>query len=231
MQDEAVVPDDWRLPPVRNAGELVFAQLRERIIGGDIPHGTRLSEAQIAARMGVSRTPVREALTRLLAAGLLRPAEPAGVIVVDPLADLEELVLMREALEGCAARLAASRATPDQVAVIGALAAQSRGKDASQMDIRAELNTAFHDAVLTAAHSPRLTALAESYRMFFASARLMRLMTTEELRVAVDDHAEIAAAISRGDGERAEEVARRHLRQAYGRSMTANLGSPSKQKS
>lgn len=218
-QAPAIDTDDWRLPPARNAGELIFEQLRHRIVEGEIAHGTRLSEAHIAARMGVSRTPVREALTRLLAGGLLRPAEPAGVIVVDPLADLEELVLMREALEGCAARLAASRATPAQVERIAALAEESQRRDPSELELRADLNTAFHDAVLMAAHSPRLTALAEGYRMFFASPRLMRMMGPEETRVALDDHTAMASAIARGDGAQAEEIARRHLRNAYGRSI------------
>ena len=54
--------DDWRLPAARNTGNLVFENLQRRIVEGEIPHGTKLSEANIADRMGVSRTPVREAL-------------------------------------------------------------------------------------------------------------------------------------------------------------------------
>ncbi|RVT91704.1 GntR family transcriptional regulator [Rhodovarius crocodyli] len=218
MSPEAL-DDDWRLPPARNAGELVFEQLRHRIVEGELAHGTKLSEAQIVARMGVSRTPVREALTRLAAGGLLRPAEGNGYLVVDPLADLEELVLTREALEGAAARLAAGRATEAQRARICALAEESNRRDRGEYEVRSELNAAFHDAVLTAAHSPRLTALAESYRMFFASPRLMRMMTAEETEAALADHTHIAAAISRGDGQQAEEVARRHLRQAYANTL------------
>ena len=211
--------DDWRLPPARNAGELVFEQLRHRIVEGELSHGTKLSEAQIVARMGVSRTPVREALTRLAAGGLLRPAEGNGYLVVDPLADLEELVLMREALEGCAARLAATRATDAQRARIAALAEEANRRDRGEFEIRSELNATFHDTILAAAHSPRLTALAESYRMFFASPRLMRMMSPEETEAAIADHAIIADAIARGDGQKAEEVARFHLRQAYANTL------------
>lgn len=226
MQDPVADGDDWRLPPARNAGELVFEQLRNRIVEGEIAHGTKLSEAHLATRLGVSRTPVREALTRLLAAGLLRPAEPAGVIAVDPLADLEELVLTRESLEGVAARLAATRATPEQVARISALAAESNRRAPDELDLRSELNAAFHDAVLLAAQSPRLTALAESYRMFFASPRLMRRMGAAETRAALDDHSELAAAIARRDGDAAETIARRHLRRAYARLMLQAGGKP-----
>jgi DNA-binding GntR family transcriptional regulator len=228
MQQATAEVDDWRLPPARNAGELVFEQLRHRIIEGEIAHGSRLSEAHIAARMGVSRTPVREALTRLLAGGLLRPAEPAGVIVVDPLADLEELILMREALEGCAARLAASRAAPEEAARIASLAAESQRRHRSELGARAALNTAFHDAVLVAAHSLRLTALAEGYRMFFASSRLMRMMGPEEEKAALEDHFAIANAIAEGDGATAETVARRHLRSAYARSMPVERRKPTR---
>lgn len=219
MPSDATDTDTWRLPPARNAGELVFEQLRRRIVEGEIPHGTRLSEAYIVSRMGVSRTPVREALTRLLAAGLLRVAEPTGVIVVDPLADLEELVMTREALEGCAARLAASRATPGEAERIQAIALESARRDPSELELRSELNAALHDAVLAAAHSPRLTALAESYRMFFMSPRLIRMMSADETRAALEDHTSIASAIAAGDGDRAEQTARRHLRTAYAQSI------------
>ncbi|MCR0984482.1 GntR family transcriptional regulator [Roseomonas populi] len=220
---------DWRIPPARNAGELVFDKLRERILEGEIPHGTRLSEANIAASTGVSRTPVREALTRLLAAGLLRPADPSGVIVVDPLADLEELVLTREALEGCAARLAAGRATPEQVARIAALAAEARRQEAIEPEVRTELNVAFHDAILAATHSPRLIALAEGHRVLFGSRRLMRMLGPEETRTALDDHGEIAAAIARRDGEAAERIARRHLHATFARSIRIARGESSRQ--
>jgi DNA-binding GntR family transcriptional regulator len=225
----AETADDWRLPPARNAGELVFEGLRDRIVGGGIPHGTRLSEAAIAARMGVSRTPVREALTRLLAAGLLRPAEPAGVIVVDPLADLEELILVREALEGAAARLAATRATPEEAQRIAALAAESRRRPRDEMEARTALNAAFHDAILAAARSPRLTALSEGYRVFFDSPRLMRLMRPEEEQAALDDHTAIAEAIAARDGAAAERVARRHLRNAYSRLIESASGEDPRQ--
>src|SRR3954468_22177554 len=194
--DDAV--DSWRLPPARHAGALVFEALRDRILSGELAHGARLSEAWLAGKLGVSRTPVREALTRLTAAGLLRPTEPAGVEVIDPLADLEELVLMREALEGCAARLAAQRALPEEAARIAALAEASGQRRPFEFEARNVLNAAFHDAVLAAAHSPRLSAQAESYRMFFASPRLMRRMDAEETRAALADHRGLAGAVLGG---------------------------------
>lgn len=221
MISETGTFDDWRLPAARNTGNLVFETLQRRIVEGEIPHGTKLSEANIAARMGVSRTPVREALTRLVAMGLLQPAQPSGVLVVDPLADLEELVLLRSSLEGCAARLAASRATPADVNRILSLAEESGRYGPTHFEERSALNAEFHDAVLAAAHSPRLSAMASSYSAFFASPRLMRLMSPQEMHHALSDHVEIANAIAQGDGLAAEATARRHLQAAYGRSIGA----------
>ena len=210
---------DWRLPAARNTGSLVFENLQRRIVEGELQHGERLSEANIAARMGVSRTPVREALTRLITMGLLQPVQPTGVTVIDPLVDLEELVLLRSAIEGTAARLAASRATPEDVNTILALAEESGRFGPTDFEERSILNAKFHDAVLAAAHSPRISAMALNYRVFFASSRLMRLMSPQEMDHALADHVEIARAIARGDGLAAEATARQHLQAAYGRSL------------
>lgn len=213
--------DDWRLPAARNTGSMVFEHLQRRIVEGELQNGERLSEATIAARMGVSRTPVREALTRLVTMGLLQPAQPSGVIVVDPLADLEELLLLRSAIEGCAARLAASRATPADVSRVVSLAEESGRFSPTHFEERSALNAKFHEAVLLAAHSPRLAAMSSSYSVFFASSRLMRLMSPQEMDHALADHVEIANAIARRDGIAAEATARQHLQTAYGRSLSA----------
>src|SRR5438552_8520439 len=97
--------------------ERAYRELRNRIISGDLPPGTRLVEAQVASETGVSRTPVREALKRIAAEGLVSRDGLGGLIVYAASPDeVEQLYLVREVLDGLAARLAAHRVSPDEFA-------------------------------------------------------------------------------------------------------------------
>ena len=97
--------------------EEVYDALRRAIVQGELPRGRRVVETELAGRLGISRTPVREALRKLEAEGLLSKG-PGSNLVVNDLSskDVEETFSIRAVLEGFAARLAAERATPEQVA-------------------------------------------------------------------------------------------------------------------
>src|SRR3990172_10428419 len=101
-------------PPVRETiSSAVYRQLREAILSGRIPMGTRINELELALDWRISRTPIRDALRRLEAEGLVEGAPGRGMIVpVLSRVDVDELYALREGLEGMAARLAAERATP-----------------------------------------------------------------------------------------------------------------------
>ena len=105
--------------PGRSLTAQVHERLRAEILGGTIAPGAHLSVPSIARRLGVSRTPVREALFRLEQDGLVRSLPHRGVVVLTPdPADLRELFEVREALEGMAARVAASHALPGEVSAL-----------------------------------------------------------------------------------------------------------------
>jgi DNA-binding FadR family transcriptional regulator len=124
-------------------------------------------------------------------------------------------------MEGCAARLAAIRATAEEIAQIGALAQASLDADPEDVETRAQLNEAFHLAITAAAHAPRLERLVGEYRDLFASPRKLKRYTPEETRLAIGDHRRIADSIRDRAPDRAEAAMREHLRRAYGGLLAA----------
>src|ERR1700761_9246488 len=137
--------------------DAVYGALRHGILHGDLAPGERLRSDALAIELRVSRTPVREALRKLEAEGLV--AHSGSRLVVRALSeqDLTELFYVREALEGMAARLAAENATPDEIAEIRHLLedmdAVRRGGDVSKLR---RLTAEFHQAVCKASHNDRL---------------------------------------------------------------------------
>ena len=131
----------WRIAAPKNASQLAGDKLRQLIIDGTLAGSGRLLETQLAERLGVSRTPVREALARLASEGLVAPLASGGFEVVDPLREFDDIFLMREVNEGLAARLAALRATDEELAEIVRLGEQSSRTDLDDVESRARTNT------------------------------------------------------------------------------------------
>lgn len=208
--------DTWRITPPKTTSEQAYQRLRRAIIDGEFAPGERLTEVAVAASFGISRTPVREAFARLTKDGLLRNSRGAGVEVMDPTLELVDIYSIREAIEGCAARLAALRATDAEMLGIERLAEASRTADSEDVETRARLNLEFHLAIAKAAHAPRVERLVSDYRELFASPRSLQHYSPSKTRAVIDDHARIAAAIRARDPEAAERAVREHLRQAYG---------------
>lgn len=96
-----------KAPANARRADRIYTRLKKSILSGEIPARTRLVETDVAERLGTSRTPVREAISRLISDQLVMPLAYGGVEVVDTTAELENMYLVREALEGVAARLAA----------------------------------------------------------------------------------------------------------------------------
>lgn len=209
----------WQITPSKNAKELVYEAIRNRIVNGDLADGERLSEVPLAERFGVSRTPLRDALARLAAEGYVGPAEPSGLVVIDPFRNIDELILRRAALDGVTAYMAARRGSDEDIALITSLAGAYSQGAALDLTARRELNRRFHDAITRAAHSVSLKAEAENFGIFFTSTRLLQALTVSETDAAIESHHRIAAAISRRDAFGAESEARAHIYAAYRRHL------------
>ena len=144
--------------PSLPVGYETFVQLRSMIISGALKEGTRLVERKLAAELKVSRTPVREALKRLEAEGLVQSNRSGGLIVTTfSQADIEEIFTIREALEGCATGIAALRRTPEALdAMSEQMELLQSSAEAGDIDGFWRLNLEFHALIYEAAASPRL---------------------------------------------------------------------------
>ena len=193
----------------------VHAALRRALLRRQFRAGSRLVETELAQMLGVSRTPVREALRKLESEGLVAAQPGGGVVVCDLEAELVEIYELRQRIEGYAANLAAQRATEDEVAALErAWQAALAALDAPSLERRADLNNAFHRLLLEASHSPRLVRLSLGYRDYFLNQQMLQFYDRNPALAHHRQHEQIVAAVRARDGELAERLIRRHFQSA-----------------
>jgi DNA-binding GntR family transcriptional regulator len=193
---------------------VVGDEIRRRIVTGVLPQGERIREEEIAAELGVSRNPVREALQTLTHEGFveIEPRRGARVMVLSD-ERAAHLFEVREVLEGLVARLAAERRTAAQLAAIERVT--QAGLDALPSGALTELpalNTEYHARLVEAAGNPLLAEMLTDLTNVIQWMYMRRLL--ERGQWSWGEHAAIAAAIADRDGERAAELARDHIRNA-----------------
>ena len=199
--------------PRRLLREEVYRNLRERILQGILPPGTRLVEASLAHQLGTSRTPVREALHRLEQEGLVRPAGRRGVVVVGlDLADIQEIMGLREVLESHAAGLAAVRITERELGILErALRHAERAIQEGDPHALLQWNTRFHDGIVAASGSRRLRDLINRLSEIILTYRKLTQVPGLPDR-SHQEHVAILEALRRRDREVAETLMRAHIR-------------------
>ena len=195
-------------------GQSAYDSLKELIASGDLPPGSRVREIDLAERLGVSRTPIREALRRLESEGFLAHASHEGLIVatLDHQAVIE-LYAMREVLEGTAARFAARHASEAEVQELHELVASELDGSHEPMHL-VRLNQALHGALYRAGHNRYLlrSLQALSNAMVLLGGTTLSIPSRSES--AHEEHRAIVSAIERRDADAAEEAAREHIRNA-----------------
>lgn len=197
-------------------GEYAFVSLLGAIRAGQLTPGQRVRETEIAEWLGISRTPVREALMRLEVAGLVQSASHSGFVVnrLDD-AEVRELYAMREVLEGMAARLAAQHASDAEVVTLRKLLDQhvAANDDAERL---AAINLRFHRAIYEAAHNRfllrALNALNDSLALLGETTYRARGRGDSAHR----EHEKVVDAIEARDADAAEGAARHHIRESRG---------------
>jgi DNA-binding GntR family transcriptional regulator len=198
------------------ATEQTVSRLRRIILEGDVEPGARLGEVELAAQLGVSRTPVREALRVLSSQGLVEILPNRGARVARwSVQDLEEIYELRVMLESHAAQRAAGRMSPADVDVLTELCEQmeacaQRGRKHDLLEL-SELNSRFHRCILDAADSPRLATMLASVVQIPLIMRTFVRYTPEALARSMGHHRELAAAIQAGAPEWAGSVMRSHI--------------------
>jgi len=192
-----------------------YRRLRREVVSGVLRPNERLVETEISHRLGISRTPVRDALMRLAADGLVDSGRRGWTVHEHTRDELVAIYEARAALEGYAAHLAALRATPGELDTMEEVLRSEVGDPGPRRSAAvADQNLQFHSVVFRSCRSPRLLHLIEANAEFYFNYRVASLYTAEELRQAYDGHRRLLAALRARDGQAAEAAVREHLYQA-----------------
>jgi DNA-binding GntR family transcriptional regulator len=205
-------PVSRALAPVarpQRVAEQVYRHLRRAIVTGKVAPGTRLRELDVATALKVSRTPVREAISRLIGDWLVRELPTGGVEVVDIDDEVTDISYIREALEICAVRLAARRINLKQIEELEDLIERSV---LATFKERVRLNQRFHLVIAEASGSTRLTEMISSFREYYLNPRWITRGDKAMVDRAIFGHKQIVAALRSRSPDRSEKVLREHLK-------------------
>jgi len=198
------------------AAERAYDRILQGIAGGTYTAGERLREEELSAVLGMSRTPVREALRRLGAEGMIEFHTNRGAQVTSwSDAELNEIFDLRALLESFAAGRAATRMEAEDVARLDSLATAmekaAEGKGRARLDRIAQLNNEFHLVLLTCSGSPQLVSLTGAIVHVPLVQRTFERYSTDDLRRSMLQHRELVDACRARDGGWAEAVMRSHV--------------------
>lgn len=212
---------DRRLPPVKLDSykplrEVVAEALRQAILDGTLQPGERLMEIQLAEDLGVSRTPVREAIRRLEMEGFLVMVPRRGTYVSDvSLKDISEVFEIRASLEMLAAELAAERITEEELEQMERLLVDI-GEYISTGDVEraVESDGQFHDILYKASRNDRLAGIIGNLREHFTRFRSISMAYPGRLKNTLEEHRRLLDAIAASDPTLAMRYAREHMENA-----------------
>jgi DNA-binding GntR family transcriptional regulator len=196
-----------------SASTLIYRALREQIVSLARKPGEPIIEKDIAQAQSVSRTPVREALLRLAAEGLVDTIAKSGTFVARiPISALPEAIVVRKALEQVTARAAATRARRSQITNLKAILEQQREAErAGDRGAFHRADEAFHAAVAVTAGYPGIWSLVHGVKTQIDRYRLLTLPQPGRMARVIREHAAVVAAIERHDADKAAVAMEEHL--------------------
>lgn len=220
MERQPLVP--IRLDNYKPLRELVFESLREAIISGQLRAGERLMEIQLAEEMGVSRTPVREAIRKLELEGLVAMIPRKGAYVAGlSFKDIVDVFEIRGALEGLAAELAAERITDEELEELERyLVKIAEAIEKGDLEKVVANDTDFHSLLYQASRNQRLSQIINNLREQIQRFRTTSLSYPGRMKTALEEHRKIVEAISARDGELASKLAHEHIENAENSMMS-----------
>lgn len=190
----------------------VYEKLRKAIVAGDIRPNERLIESDLAERLEVSRTPIRESMLRLAGDGLIVSVRRGWVVREHSAQEIRQVYEVRAALEGFAAYIVAERATDEELANIEAI--HLRYREQVEGSTRGQLvvhNDEFHEAIIAATHNELLAQRIHDNSQYYFIHRIAGFLTDEEVRRSIEGHGEQVAALLARDSARAERIVRSHI--------------------
>ena len=209
---------DKRLAPIRLDSyqplrEVVCETLRDAIRKGVLKPGERLMEIQLAEELGVSRTPVREAIRKLELEGYVIMMPRRGTYVANlSIRDVNEVFEIRTSLDSLASGLAAERITDDELERLQRLLVIIGGYvEANDMDKIVETDTEFHDLLYQASRNTRLVGIIFNLREQLTRFRTTSMSFPGRLKATLEEHRRIVEAIAQGDVKEAQQAAEDHM--------------------
>lgn len=193
--------------------DVVFQTLREAILKGDLKPGERLMELQLAAKLGVSRTPIREAIRMLQQEGLAITIPRRGAEVAKMTEkDMEDVLQIRESLEILAVQLASEKITEEQLVELEEkVKAFEKAVKTTNVKLIAQSDIDFHDMIYTAADNPKLVTMLNNLREQIYRYRIEYLKNDSIYPQLVEEHREIIDGLRRRDKAFVMEMVKKHV--------------------
>lgn len=194
--------------------EVIFNTLRDAIIVGELKPGERLMEVKLADKMGVSRTPVREAIRKLELEGLVNMLPRKGAHVADlSVKDIVDVLEVRATLDGLATSLSASRITDEELKELKHINLQFIGfieKENLQGSVKKDVE--FHDIIYRSSRNDKLMQIVSNLREQVQRFRVIYLKDYKSPKELIKEHIDIYDAIYSRDPEKAQQMAQRHIK-------------------
>jgi len=194
----------------------VFAQLENDILNGKYQPGDSLIETKLSDELGVSRTPVREAIRQLELEGLVQSIPNKGAIVKGVSAqDIEDMYTIRMMIEGLAARWAAEKITPEELGELKeAIEFEEFYTLKNDVDHLLKFDSKFHEIIFRASKSKPLMHMLSTFHHYLQRARSASLETPGRAQKVLEEHKAIFQAIMERDAEKAEKLTTEHIKNA-----------------
>jgi len=194
-------------------GDKIFNELEKSILDGTLKPGDVLSELKISVQMGVSRTPVREALRQLDAEQLVRNVPNKGYVVIGiSMQDIEDIYTIRTYIEGLASRWAAEKISGEELERLREILELQEFYAAKNDSMQVwHLDSKFHSAIYACCRSHPLKKLLSDFHHNIQNARRNSLTIEGRTATAVAEHREIMEAIAAHNGEDAERLTKQHI--------------------
>ncbi len=204
----------------------VYRAIKKDIVNGAIKPGTKLFEGKIAKQMGISRTPVREALRELAAKGFVKMNPNQGMVVNDAsLEDVRNILQIRGVLEGLAARLAATLIDNEEIKKLDIYIKQMEKSTLKNDPLTfSDVDTKFHELIVNNCGNKQLIQIRKNISEQVNRYRLKSLNVPGRLKYSLKEHQEIAEALKIKDSKRADMLSRKHIESALGNFLNHIIG-------
>ena len=191
----------------------VYQVLKKEIVRGILEPGSSLSENKLAKEMHVSRTPIREAMRKLVAEGLVKTSPNKKMTVSEvSLVDMKEVLLVRGALEGLAASIAAKRISSQEIDKLEKIVTQmSRYLTKENLSSYCEVDDKFHDLILSICGNKWIIQIRDNLGSFIYRFRIKSLSVPGRLKCSLEEHRAIMESLKKHDSEEADRLSQIHM--------------------